>query len=68
MNQLDQLLQTMDIPETRRDTTKPENLRWLARNLAINNAGHPDLSTALDKIRHAERNPDLVIAPWEQAR
>lgn len=58
----------MDVPEARRDLNKPENLRWLARNLAINNAEHPDLSTALDEIRRAERNPDPVIAPWEHAR
>ena len=31
----------MDIPLMRRDTTKPENVRWLLRNLPIQNKNHP---------------------------
>ena len=31
----------MNIPEIRRDTTKPENVRWLLRNLGIQNQDHP---------------------------
>lgn len=68
MNRLDALLLDMDIPAIRRDTNKPENLRWMARNLAINNQGHPNLDAVLDEIKRAQRDPDIVIAPWEQAR
>ena len=32
----------MTIPEIRRDTTKPENVRWLLRNLGIQNQDHPN--------------------------
>jgi hypothetical protein len=31
----------MEIPNRRRDTTKPENVRWLLRNLGIQNQDHP---------------------------
>jgi hypothetical protein len=31
----------MDIPQIRRDTTKPENVRWLLRNLGVRNQNHP---------------------------
>lgn len=31
----------MKIPNRRRDTTKPENVLWLLRNLGIQNQDHP---------------------------
>ena len=31
----------MDVPLSRRDTNKPENVRWLVRNLPIRNSKHP---------------------------
>ena len=31
----------MDVPLNRRDTSKPENVRWLVRNLPIRNSEHP---------------------------
>ena len=34
-----ELLEMMDIPEMRRDLNKPSNVRWLLRNVAINNKG-----------------------------
>jgi hypothetical protein len=36
---LAQLLENMDVPAMRRDLNKPSNIRWLQRNLAINNQG-----------------------------
>ena len=30
-------LKDLDVPELRRDTTKPENVRWLQRNLFVRN-------------------------------
>ena len=36
---LSELLEDMDIPEMRRDLNKVSNLRWLQRNLNINNEG-----------------------------
>ena len=34
-----QLVEMMDIPKMRRDLNKPSNVRWLLRNVAINNKG-----------------------------
>ena len=31
----------MEVPLNRRDTSKPENVRWLVRNLPIRNSKHP---------------------------
>jgi len=47
---LTRILRTMDIPE-RRSILSFANLRWLSRNLAINNRAHPDLEEALSLIR-----------------
>ena len=38
---LTELLDTMDIPAMRRDLTKETKIRWLQRNLAIDNNKHP---------------------------
>ena len=31
----------MVIPKVRRDTTNPENVRWVLRNLGVQNQDHP---------------------------
>ena len=31
----------MEVPLNRRDTSKPENVRWLVRNLPVQNSEHP---------------------------
>ena len=49
-NRLSSLLEEMDIPEKRRDLTKISNIRWLNRNLAINNKSQ-STKNALDLIR-----------------
>ena len=36
---LSQLLENMEVPKMRRDLNKPSNIRWLQRNVAINNKG-----------------------------
>lgn len=47
VDELTELLGTMDIPEMRRRIT-PENMKWLNRNLAINNRDHQGLARALE--------------------
>ena len=37
------LLETMDVPDMRRDVAKPANVRWLLRNLAVNNSNNTAL-------------------------
>ena len=47
---LKSILDTMDIPEARRDLDKPANVRWLLRNVAVrnfNNAGLREVMTLL---------------------
>ena len=47
---LKELLETMEIPDMRRDTAQISNLRWLQRNLAIQNGNHPLFETAKELI------------------
>ncbi len=52
LNRLSILLtdRTLDIPEGRR-SVEPMNLRWLQRNIKINNADHSNVSRILKLIR-----------------
>tara|TARA_Y100000296_G_scaffold37136_1_gene42962 strand:+ start:193 stop:408 length:216 start_codon:yes stop_codon:yes gene_type:complete len=36
---LSQLLENMNVPAMRRDLDKPSNIKWLLRNVCINNKG-----------------------------
>jgi hypothetical protein len=45
-NLLAEVLSTMDIPALRRDLDKESNIRWLQRNLTINNNKHPRIMEA----------------------
>ena len=40
------LLESMDLPEMRRDVTRESNLRWLGRNMMVRNSEHPDAREA----------------------
>lgn len=40
----------LDVPSLRRDVSSEENLRWLLRNLEINNAGLPETARAMELI------------------
>jgi len=44
---LEQILNTMDIPESRK-----QDFNWLIRNLGIRNINHPDLREALELIKN----------------
>ena len=37
MDKLEKFLETADVPETRKDLSKFENLKWLVQNLGIRN-------------------------------
>lgn len=39
-----QILDTMDIPELRKDLNKDQNIQWLIRNIGIRNSKHPDIN------------------------
>ena len=44
-------LDSMDLPSQRKDTSKPANVRWLLRNIAIENKGHKDLEAAVAQLK-----------------
>lgn len=48
---LEKILENMDVPAMRRDVSKQENLKWLLRNLAINNGDHPDIDSILREVK-----------------
>ena len=41
----------MAVPTRRRDTSKPENVRWLLRNLAARNSNHPRFSDVFEALK-----------------
>jgi len=52
-----EILATMDVPLMRVATAlsgsqRRASLRWLARNLAVRNAGHPQLPEALSVVKN----------------
>lgn len=53
---LNDILSDMDIPEFRRDTSKPENVRWLLRNLASRNRAHEGFMAATAILRRKAKN------------
>ena len=44
------VLRRMDIPEMRNDMTVGSNIRWVDRNIYINNRSHPDYQEARDLL------------------
>jgi hypothetical protein len=48
---LSTILDDMTIPLMRREVTLIQNLRWLNRNLAVQNSSHPMALSALELIR-----------------
>ncbi len=52
---LKDLLEDFDVPSERRDTSRPENLRWLVRNIGIANGQHINLEQAKRLIRQELR-------------
>ena len=45
------LTDDVDVPTSRRDITRIENVAWCIRNLAINNAKHPMLERTLKHLK-----------------
>ena len=42
------MLKQMNVPDMRRDTSSFSNLRWLNRNLGVQNGDHPLFQTAAE--------------------
>ena len=52
--QLARILESMDVPDMRRDLEQAQNLAWLGRNLPIRNQANPALLEALGLIRRLQ--------------
>jgi hypothetical protein len=46
----------MDLPPSRKASDEAGDLRWLARNMGIRNAGHPRYAEAMDLLRRLLRS------------
>lgn len=53
---LAKLLESMDVPEKRRDVSNTSNLNWLLRNLAIRNRDNKDFALAEELIINLLKN------------
>lgn len=45
------ILTNMDLPKGRLDLTQ-SNIRWLLRNIQINNGNHPDIIVAIELLKN----------------
>lgn len=49
------LLESLDVPDKRRDISKTSNVRWLLRNLAINNPSGLVLTETIHRLLQLQR-------------
>jgi len=59
--QVVEILNEMDVPETRKDLNKLSNLRWLQRNLLIQNGNHPRAVEVVETIKVLAREKSKQI-------
>ena len=50
--QLAEILEEMDLPETRKNLNESSNLRWLIRNMRVRNRKHPQCNEAFELIKN----------------
>ena len=60
MSALSTILNTMDVPSMRKDLTNFGNVRWLSRNLRIENGDHPLIDSAMDIVTFLFRKHFLL--------
>ena len=63
-----EMLNEMDVPETRKNLNELSNLRWLQRNLLIRNGNHPKAVEVVETIakmarEKREQNQRVVKLP-----
>ena len=59
--QVVKILNEMNVPETRKDLNKLSNLRWLQRNLLIQNGNHPRATEVVETIKVLAREKSKQI-------
>ena len=60
MSDLSTILNTMNVPDFRKDVTRMSNIRWLNRNLRIQNADHPMFDAASEMVNFIFRKSFLL--------
>ena len=50
MSIIPELLNTMNVPENRKDISDMANVRWILRNIRIQNADNPQLPELIEKL------------------
>ncbi len=55
MKRIEEILETMEVPENNKDLSRLRNIRWLLRNLKINNKEHKDLAEAIDILNEMRK-------------
>ena len=55
VTRVQKLLQPMNVPVFRRDLTRPANVRWLIRNLRVNNGKRVGLTAVLRELVELQR-------------
>ena len=58
VTRVQKLLQPMNVPAFRRDLTRPANVRWLIRNLRVNNGKRVGLTAVLRELVELQRKGD----------
>ncbi len=57
---LSTILNTMNVPDLRKDVTRMSNIRWLSRNLRVQNSDHPMFDTANEMVNFIFRKHYLL--------
>lgn len=54
------LLNKMDLPIGRKDASRPDNIRWLMRNIGVRNSAHADFLHARNLLVQRARELNFV--------
>jgi len=55
-SRLGDILEDMNIPSMRKDISNLANVRWLMRNISIQNGSNPELSEAISLLNQHRKN------------
>ena len=55
-SRLSDILEDMNIPNMRKDISSLANVRWLMRNISIQNGSNPELSEAISLLNQHRKN------------
>jgi hypothetical protein len=56
LGKLQKLLEGIDVPEMRRDLSRPGNVRWLLRNVCVRNAKSDSLTETIRLLINLDRS------------